>query len=86
MEEMLEASGTIFLVSHSQRSIRKICTRVVWMHHGQVIADGPTADITKIYDDWAKAQSQGKTELASQMLDEVISSYRPVAIEFTKGH
>ncbi len=86
MEEMLEASGTIFLVSHSQRSIRKICTRVVWMHNGRVIADGPTREVTKLYDDWAKAQSQGKSELASQMLNEIISSYRPVTIEFTKGH
>lgn len=83
---MLEASGTIFLVSHSQRSIRKICTRVVWMHNGRVIADGPTREVTKLYDDWAKAQSQGKSELASQMLNEIISSYRPVTIEFTKGH
>lgn len=86
MEDMLEASGTIFLVSHSQRSIRKICTRVIWMHGGRVIADGPTREVTNIFDDWAKAQSQGKNELASRMLDEVISSYRPVTIEFTKGH
>ncbi len=86
MEEMLEASGTIFLVSHSQRSIRKICTRVVWMHNGQVIADGPTREVTNIYDEWAKVHSQGKNELASRMLDDIISSYRPVTIEFIKGH
>lgn len=86
MEEMLDASGTIFLVSHSQRSIRKICTRVIWMHRGRVIADGPTHEVTKLYDDWAKTLSQGKTDLASRMLETVISAYRPIAVEFIKGH
>ena len=56
------------------------------MHNRRMIADGPTRQVTKLYDDWAKAQSQGKSELASQMLNEIISSYRPVTIEFTKGH
>lgn len=86
MEEMLDESGTIFLVSHSQRAIRKICTRVVWMHNGRVIADGPTREVTELYDDWAKARSQGKNDLASSMLDDVIANYHPITIELIKGH
>lgn len=40
VEEVREAAGTVFLVSHSASAIRKMCDRVLWMQDGQLLADG----------------------------------------------
>ena len=40
IKEMLGEAGTVFLVSHSMKSITDVCTRVLWLDHGRLIADG----------------------------------------------
>lgn len=37
-----EEAGTVFLVSHFAKTIRDTCDRVLWMEHGELIADGDT--------------------------------------------
>jgi ABC-type polysaccharide/polyol phosphate transport system ATPase subunit len=36
MRELCDQAGTIFIVSHGLKSLRKLCTEVIWMHEGQV--------------------------------------------------
>ncbi len=36
MRELCAQAGTIFIVSHALRSIRRLCTDVIWLHEGQV--------------------------------------------------
>ena len=43
-------AGTIFLVSHSMKSIRDTCDRVLWIHRGKLRMDGPTEDVLKAYE------------------------------------
>ncbi len=45
-----EAAGTVFLVSHSMRSIRDTCNRTIWIEKGVLRADGATADVVKEYE------------------------------------
>jgi ABC-type polysaccharide/polyol phosphate transport system ATPase subunit len=47
--EMRERASTVLLVSHSMQSIQKMCHRVIWIDHGTVKADGPTAEVIAHY-------------------------------------
>lgn len=48
--QIREEAGTVFLVSHSNSSIREICDRVLWMEQGQLIMDGPTEKVLPQYE------------------------------------
>lgn len=55
MKGMINDSGTTVLyVSHSISSIKKICTKVVWLDHGKVVKIGNTEDICNEYLDFMK--------------------------------
>ena len=49
IEELREKAGTIFLVSHSLKSVTNNCTRAIWLDHGEVVADGPADEVTDAY-------------------------------------
>lgn len=51
-----ENAGTVFLVSHSMRTIKDTCNRALWIEKGVLRADGPAADIIKEYQDFNKAE------------------------------
>ena len=50
IRDIRENAGTVFLVSHSMRSIRDTCNRTIWIEKGDLRADGPTADVVKEYE------------------------------------
>ncbi|CCH75453.1 ABC transporter ATP-binding protein [Nostocoides australiense] len=52
VDEIREKASTVFLVSHSNSTVRDLCDRVLWMHHGRLIADGPTEAILTAYEGW----------------------------------
>ena len=45
-----EQAGTVFLVSHNNKSIRDTCERVLWLERGELLMDGPTEDVMKEYE------------------------------------
>lgn len=45
-----EKAGTVFLVSHSMRSIRDTCNRTIWIEKGELLADGETDAVVKEYE------------------------------------
>ncbi len=48
INELLERSNLVVIVSHDLGTLNKMCTRGIWMHEGQVRADGPISEtITK---------------------------------------
>ena len=49
IEQMREKAGTVFVVSHSLRSINRLCTRVIWMEQGRVVLDGATDEVVEAY-------------------------------------
>lgn len=49
MEEMISQAKIIVLVSHDMSSIRRICTRAIYLQNGQVIADGPADKVAQNY-------------------------------------
>ncbi len=44
-------AGTVFLVSHSMRSIRDTCERTIWLNRGQLVMDGPTEAVVEAYEE-----------------------------------
>jgi teichoic acid transport system ATP-binding protein len=55
IREIRDAAGTIFLVSHSMRSIRETCNRVIWIHKGDLVMDGETDEVVDAYEASANA-------------------------------
>ncbi|MFM5951122.1 MAG: ABC transporter ATP-binding protein [Micrococcales bacterium] len=49
MREMRENAGTVFLVSHSMKSIIDTCTRVIWIEKGELRMDGDPKKVTAAY-------------------------------------
>ena len=61
--ERLYADGrTIMLVSHDLRAVEAVCERVVWLHEGRLVADGPPAAVTAAY--LAETGAGGRAEWA----------------------
>ncbi|MGW1763763.1 ABC transporter ATP-binding protein [Streptomyces sp. NPDC002073] len=50
IRELRKEAGTVFLVSHSNKSIRDTCDRVLWLEKGELLMDGPTEEVVKAYE------------------------------------
>ncbi|GAA0932565.1 ABC transporter ATP-binding protein [Streptomyces thermoalcalitolerans] len=50
IRELRAEAGTVFLVSHSNKSIRDTCNRVLWLERGELRMDGPTEEVLKEYE------------------------------------
>ncbi|SDM96359.1 ABC transporter ATP-binding protein [Streptomyces wuyuanensis] len=50
IRELRQEAGTVFLVSHSNKSIRDTCDRVLWLEKGELLMDGPTDEVIKAYE------------------------------------
>jgi len=42
--------GTLILVSHDLNHLRPLCTRVIWLHEGRIVADGDTETVLRDYE------------------------------------
>lgn len=49
MMEMIKGGTTVLYVSHSLESIKDLCTRVIWLEHGQIVKMGNTQEICDEY-------------------------------------
>ena len=55
VRELRAEAGTVFLVSHSEQSIRDTCERSIWLEGGVIQADGPTPDVMKEYESFTRS-------------------------------
>ncbi|MEY4618265.1 MAG: hypothetical protein RL101_451 [Actinomycetota bacterium] len=49
MRELRDNAGTVFLVSHSMKSILDTCTRVIWIEKGELMMDGSPKKVVNAY-------------------------------------
>ncbi|WP_238402953.1 ATP-binding cassette domain-containing protein [Paenibacillus mesophilus] len=54
MRELINGGATVILVSHSIEQIREICTRVIWLDHGEVKMIGNMEEVCSAYISYAK--------------------------------
>ncbi|MDT0305033.1 ABC transporter ATP-binding protein [Streptomonospora wellingtoniae] len=52
IRELRGEAGTVFLVSHSNKSIRDTCDRVLWLESGSLVMDGPTDEVLEAYEEF----------------------------------
>ncbi|MDJ0345060.1 ABC transporter ATP-binding protein, partial [Streptomyces sp. PH10-H1] len=50
IRELRKEAGTVFLVSHNNKSIRDTCDRVLWLEKGELLMDGPTEEVVSAYE------------------------------------
>ncbi len=44
-----ERGITIFYTSHNMREVERLSTRIIFLHHGRIVADGPAQEIVREY-------------------------------------
>lgn len=54
--QIRESAGTIFMVSHNNATIKRMCTRALWLEQGHVIMDGPSGEVVDAYATWVEQQ------------------------------
>ncbi|MFI6641673.1 ABC transporter ATP-binding protein [Streptomyces sp. NPDC050504] len=52
--ELRKEAGTVFLVSHSNGTIRETCDRALWLEAGQLRMDGPAKEVVAAYEKFTK--------------------------------
>ena len=60
VEQIRASASTVFLVSHSNSTVRELCDRVLWMDRGVLVADGPTEEVVTAYEKSVKAAKTKK--------------------------
>jgi teichoic acid transport system ATP-binding protein len=61
IDEIRQDAGTVFLVSHSLAAIQEMCSRVLWIHEGQLRMDGPTNEVCEAYAAFTQPRPAAKT-------------------------
>ncbi len=87
MERIRGAAGTTFLISHYTSSIRRMCHRAIWMHHGTIVADGDATDVSALYASWGKLMANDKQEEAADLMEQAKVDFAPAltSIEYTRS-
>lgn len=49
--EMLQAGTTLLFVSHSADQVKQLCTKSVWLDHGNLMAFGDTEQVYSLYEE-----------------------------------
>jgi len=80
MRGLLNAAGTVFLVSHAAQTIEEMCTRAVWLHRGRVVLDGPAEETARKYRWWAWNVAKGETATAEKLLKDAFAEGRNVEV------
>lgn len=66
IEAYLEGGGTLLLVSHSMYHIQKLCQHAMWLHEGQVQAQGDVFDVTQAYLAWNERRQAQREKREAQ--------------------
>lgn len=59
MDELRAKAGCVFLVSHSEATIKELCSRVIWLDDGELLMDGDPHEVTKWYRTFIKYLTAG---------------------------
>ncbi len=70
MKSMMQGGTTVLFVSHDINSIRRFCTRAVWLRKGEVEADGDVNEISDMYMDFLKMGEENYNALSKLEEDE----------------
>ena len=49
MHALIDKANIMIMVSHDQQLVESLCNRVIWLDHGELIADGAPKEIIDLY-------------------------------------
>lgn len=49
MRDLIDKSDIMILVSHDHELVKSLCNRVIWMDHGEIVADGSPSEVIRRY-------------------------------------
>ena len=61
MKEKIQSKKTVVIVSHSQPTLRELCSRVVWIENGVTRAEGDTSKVLTEYSYFLKQNQSSKS-------------------------
>jgi ABC-type polysaccharide/polyol phosphate transport system ATPase subunit len=50
LEEHKRSGKTLLFVTHAVGAVQRLCDRAIWLDHGQLMADGPAAEVASAYE------------------------------------
>lgn len=56
MQSFRRAGCTLLVVSHSTAMLKRVCSRAIWLDHGNLVADGPIDRVIELYEHGRDAQ------------------------------
>lgn len=80
MDEIRDNAGCVLFVSHSMSEVRSMCTRVVWIDAGEIVADGPTEEVVARYEKYMGMLAQGNLLSARAYRDEQAAMRVPLRL------
>ncbi len=69
-ELISDKERTVMIVSHSIETVRKLCTRVIWLHEGNLKMDGPTNEVLDAYKEFMSATQPEKKKSKKEKKEE----------------
>lgn len=85
MDALLKQAGNIFLVSHSLPMVKRNCERCIWIHNGDLIADGHAPDVAARYEEFSNICKTGEGGEAAAFLEKQRAAFPRVAIDSSRN-
>jgi len=57
IEKMQQGGVTILVVTHDVGTVKKLCTRAIWLHQGRLVSDGNAVAVADLYQDFIRSES-----------------------------
>lgn len=83
INELRGSAGLVMIVSHSVGSLKETCERVLWVHKGELIADGPSSDVIAEYLAWTK--NPGSNAVGAAPAAKPSTKNAPISVGFEAG-
>jgi lipopolysaccharide transport system ATP-binding protein len=74
MERKIASEKTIVLVSHSTATIRKLCSRAVWIEHGESRMEGEMSEVVRAYERSVQRKAPSRQGRQRDALPEVLNA------------
>ncbi|MDZ5078551.1 ABC transporter ATP-binding protein [Nesterenkonia sp. HG001] len=85
LDEVRQQAGCVFLVSHSLGTIKQMCSRVMWIEQGRLLADGDPEWVIQQYQEYTEHKSNDRLRSAQIVYDRTLLQLGPVRIDFDGG-
>jgi lipopolysaccharide transport system ATP-binding protein len=82
MDEARSGGRTVLFVSHNMGAIRTLTPRAIWLDHGGVVDDGPTARVVSDYLASTAGAESGTVDLSSEALRRTVGKWLARRVRF----